>query len=175
MDKKDYYNNCEKCGRRFAPVSSGCNYCNSCMQEFPCAMPACIKNKEPDCMAKAVIPSITVETADGITNLANCFVHVNENNTTYYIDDKHRPMITWAGPVEIEHYDYVANPLNLRSQTCYCLVAVRMTVGGTATAPIILPGEVYFDAKGKHHVMGFDFDAYVDAIETGLSSTEGPN
>jgi hypothetical protein len=50
-----------------------------------------------------------------------------------------------------------------------------MIIGGTATAPVIVPGEVYFDAKGKHHVMGFDFDAYVDAIETGLSDTEGSN
>ena len=65
-------------------------------------MPACIRNQQPDCLAKAVIPSITVETVDGLTNLANCFVHVTSTNTTYYIDDKHRPMIIWAGPVEVE-------------------------------------------------------------------------
>ena len=169
MDTKSYYDNCEKCGRRFAPVTPGCNYCNSCMQEFPCAMPACIKNKQPDCLAKAVIPAVTVEKADGITNLANCFVHVTENNTTYYIDDKHRPMITWAGPVDIEHYDYINNPLNLRSQTCFCLVSVRMTIGGTARAPLILPGEVYFDSQGHYHVVGFDIDAYIDIIENGLN------
>jgi hypothetical protein len=27
---------------------------------------------------------------------------VTSNNTTYYIDDKHRPIITWAGDVEVE-------------------------------------------------------------------------
>ena len=53
-------------------------------------------------MAKAVIPSITTETVDGITSLANCFVHVVNINTTFYIDDKHRPMITWAGDVEVD-------------------------------------------------------------------------
>lgn len=65
-------------------------------------MPACIRNKQPDCTAKAVIPSITVETVDGLTNLANCFVHVTSNNTTYYVDDKHRPMMVWAGDVEVD-------------------------------------------------------------------------
>lgn len=70
-------------------------------------------------MAKAVIPAVTVDTVDGITNLANCFVHVASINTTYYIDDKHRPMITWAGPLEVDNYDYATNPLGLRSQTVY--------------------------------------------------------
>lgn len=173
MDKKDFYNDCEKCGRRFQPVTPGCNYCDSCVQEFPCAMPACIKKQQPNCMAKAVIPSITVETPDGITNLANCFVHVTRTNTTYYIDDKHRPMITWAGPVDLDHYDYVNNPLGFRSQTCFCPVTVRMTLGGDVRPPIIVPGEVYFDSTGKYHVVGFDIDAYIDIIENGLSTTEG--
>lgn len=79
-----------------------CNYCNHNLSEYPCAMPACIRNKQPDCLAKAVIPSITVNTVDGITNLANCFVHVTDINTTYYVDDKHRPMIIWAGDVEVD-------------------------------------------------------------------------
>lgn len=105
-------------------------------------MPACIRNKQPDCLAKAVIPSVTVETTDGITNLANCFVHVTSINTTFYIDDKHRPMIIWAGPVEIENYNIVENELGLRSQTCY------------TTMPGV-PGlvEVYFDRQGIGHVM----------------------
>lgn len=161
MNTKDYYNNCEKCGRRFPTASQKCNYCDSCMQEFPHAMPACIKEKQPDCLAKAVIPSITVETADGITNLANCFVHVNATNTTYYIDDKHRLMITWAGPIEDEHYDYVSNPLDLRNQTCFCLVALRDTPDDQN--PIIVPGEVHFDSQGQYHIIGFDWDAYIDS------------
>ena len=79
-----------------------CNYNDCCFQEYKHSMPACIRNKQPDCLAKAVIPSVTVETTDGLTNLANCFVHVTSNNTTYYIDDKHRPMIIWSGNVEVE-------------------------------------------------------------------------
>ena len=91
-------------------------------------MPACIRNKQPDCTAQAVIPSITVETVDGITNLANCFVHVTSTNTTYYIDDKHRPMMIWAGPMEVDlpsdvqtQDDFVAflQTFDLRDQFLY--------------------------------------------------------
>lgn len=91
-------------------------------------MEACIRNQQPDCKAKAVIPSVTVETTDGLTNLANCFVHVTSINTTFYIDDKHRPMITWAGNVEVElPSDVTTNEelqefvrsFNLRSQSLY--------------------------------------------------------
>lgn len=67
----------------------------------------------------AVIPAITVEDVSGIKNIADCFVHVSNINTTFYIDDKHRMMITWAGPVEANGYDYENNPLNLRSQVVY--------------------------------------------------------
>ena len=130
------------CGRPFptAPENK-CNYNNCCMNEYKYTMPACIRNKQPDCTAQAVIPSITVETADGLTNLANCFVHVTNINTTFYIDDKHRPMIVWAGPAEIANYDIEANGLNLRSQTCYT------TVNNVYT-------EVYFDKQGVGHIMG---------------------
>ena len=51
--------------------------------------------------------------------LADCFVHVNVNNTTYYIDDKGRTTIVWAGPVEASGYDYQNNPKGLRSQVVY--------------------------------------------------------
>ena len=67
----------------------------------------------------AVIPSVTVESKENLKDLADCFVHVTNINTTFYIDDKHRVMITWAGPVEIDDYDYQNNPLGLRSQTVY--------------------------------------------------------
>lgn len=68
------------------------------------------------CPHEAVIPVITVDTADGIKNIAGCFVHVMQNNTTYYIDDKSRIITTWSGPVEYDDYDYANNPFNLRSQ-----------------------------------------------------------
>lgn len=72
------------------------------MNEYAYKQKACIRNKQPDCKSQAVIPSITVETADGINNLANCFVHVSNINTTFYIDEKHRPLIVWAGDVEVD-------------------------------------------------------------------------
>ena len=78
-----------------------------------------IRPGEPKCPFKAVIPSLTVENVSNIKELADCFVHVSDINTTFYIDDKHRMMITWAGPVEIDNYDYENNPLGLRSQTVY--------------------------------------------------------
>lgn len=118
-----------------------CNYNDCCLNEYNYKMPACIRNKQPDCTAQAVIPSITVETADGLTNLANCFAHVTSTNTTFYIDDKHRPMIIWAGPVEVKNYNIVKNELGLRSQTCY-------------TEIDDIYSEVYFDRQGFPHVMG---------------------
>lgn len=102
MNEKYNAPNSPCCGRRFSKAEPKCNYNSCCLDEYKYTMPACIRNKQPDCMAKAVIPSVTVETTDGITNLANCFVHVTSINTTFYIDDKHRPMIIWAGNVETE-------------------------------------------------------------------------
>lgn len=130
------------CGRPFptAPENK-CNYNDCCMNEYAYKQKACIREKQPDCETQAVIPSITVETVDGLTNLANCFVHVTSNNTTYYVDDKHRIMITWAGPVEAENYDIAENELNLRSQTCYT------DINGVYS-------EVYFDKTGTAHVIG---------------------
>lgn len=122
-------------------MKPGCNFCDSCFEEYKYTMPACIRNQAPDCKAKAVIPSITVQTVDGITDLANCFVHVTNINTTFYVDDKHRVMITWAGPVEIAAYDIETNALNLRSQTCYT------TISG-------IYSEVYFDKQGEAHIIG---------------------
>jgi hypothetical protein len=65
---------------------------------------------------QAVIPSVVVESVSNLKNLADCFVHVANINTTFYIDDKHRATITWAGPVEYDNYDLDANTLGLRSQ-----------------------------------------------------------
>ena len=146
MEKEKYSPYSQCCGRpmHYAPKPK-CNYNSCCLNEYHYTMPACIRNKQPDCLAKAVIPSITVETTDGITNLANCFVHVTGINTTFYIDDKHRPMIIWAGPVEIDAYDIEANELGLRSQTCY-----------TTLPGVVGLVEVYFDRLGVGHVMGME-------------------
>lgn len=141
-DTNNSNNTCGTCGRPFPQTTnSKCNYNNCCLSEYKYTMPACIKKKEPDCMAKAVIPAITVDSVDGITNLANCFVHVTSINTTYYIDDKHRPMLVWAGPIEIDAYDIEANELGLRSQTLYTKINDVFT-------------EVYFDRSGTAHIIG---------------------
>lgn len=130
------------CGRNF-PVApeTKCKFNDCCLSETcGCAL-GCIKKDADPCKAKAVIPSITTDTVAGITNLANCFVHVTSINTTFYIDDKHRPMIIWAGPVEVTNYDITANELSLRSQTLY-------------TAINNVYSEVYFDKQGVGHIIG---------------------
>lgn len=76
----------------------------------------CIRQIEPSCPYEAVIPTLTVEDKSNIKDLADCFVHVSNINTTFYIDDKHRMIVTWAGPVEYDNYDLDTNSLGLRSQ-----------------------------------------------------------
>lgn len=102
MDKKDYYNQCEKCGRPFPKGETKPCSCKFGLGEYRLNVKGCIRNKNPECPYNAVIASVTVETIDGIKNLADCFVHVVDINTTFYIDDKHRPIIIWAGPLEVE-------------------------------------------------------------------------
>lgn len=154
-EKYSPYSQC--CGRpmNYAPKPK-CNYNSCCLNEYHYTMPACIRNKQPDCTAKAVIPSITVETTDGITNLANCFVHVTSINTTFYIDDKHRPMIIWAGPVEVdlpadvqteEQWKEFIESHNLKSQFLY----VKFTDTDTHKKMI---DSIYFDRTGTHYFAG---------------------
>lgn len=108
---------CNKCGRPMQYATEPkCNYCDSCMNEYCGCKLGRIKEIEPTCDSTAVIPSVTVESVEGITNLANCLVHVNDINTTFYVDDKHRVMITWAGPVDIPGYDMANNPNGYRDQ-----------------------------------------------------------
>lgn len=80
------------------------------------------------CPMQAVIPSLVVKTADGIKNVSGCFVHVMQNNTTYYVDDKHRIITVWAGPVFYDNYDYENNPLELRGQVVYDFANNRMII-----------------------------------------------
>lgn len=129
------------CGRPMEYAKPGCKFNNDCLSETCGCTLGRIKKDADSCKACAVIPALTVDTVSGITNLANCFVHVTSTNTTFYIDDKHRPMIIWAGPVEISNYDISANEFNLRSQTCY-------------TAVNGVYSEVYFDKQGVAHIIG---------------------
>lgn len=119
---KDSYTPCTKCGRPMRYCKGECcgkkpEGCDC--REYGCKHNACIREKNPDCPYEAVIPSVTVETINNLKDLADCFVHVEDINTTFYIDDKHRIMVTWAGLVSADDYDFDANPLNVRSQIIY--------------------------------------------------------
>lgn len=157
------------CGRPFptAPANK-CNYNNCCMNEYRHKMPACIRNKQPDCTAQAVIPSITVETVDGLTNLANCFVHVTSINTTFYIDDKHRPMIIWAGNAEVslpetvqtgEEWEEFVTSFHLKEQFLY----IKWYDNDNSKNMI---NAFYFDKTGKIYFAG-EFEEII--IGGGLS------
>ena len=74
------------------------------------------RGADPQCPPVAVIPVLEVLTRENLKDLSACLVHVDENNTTYYIDHQHRIIQVWAGPVEVDDYDYQNNPLGLRSQ-----------------------------------------------------------
>lgn len=117
-DKESYYRTCESCGRPMAYCKGQC--CGqpkgcSC-QEYGPMKAGCLREIEPSCPYQAVIPTLTVEDKSNLKDLADCFVHVSNINTTFYIDDKHRTIVTWAGPVEYDNYDLDANSLGLRSQ-----------------------------------------------------------
>lgn len=128
MNKKDYYENCQKCGRSFPKAVEkpcGCG-CKAGIAEYGHKVSGCIRNKNPECPMNAVIPAVTVENISGIKNLRDCFVHVTSINTTFYVDDKGRMMVTWAGPIEIRvtedtdvealRHDLVENAGGYRSQ-----------------------------------------------------------
>ena len=115
---------CTACGRPWVVCKGECGCKKSCCNnvnfcEYGSKVSGCLRGVEPSCPMQAVIPSVVVDDVSGLKNLADCFVHVTSINTTFYIDDKHRTMITWAGPVEVDNYDYRNNPLGLRSQTVY--------------------------------------------------------
>ena len=86
-----HYTTKPKCGQ---------NHC--CFNEYNYKMNACIRKQQPDCSAQAVIPAVTVETVSCLADYINCFVHVTSNNTTYYVNEKGAPIITWKGDVEAQ-------------------------------------------------------------------------
>ncbi len=155
----DRYNapNSSCCGRPFRYTTEPkCNWsCGSTTECCGCTLGRIKKNADP-CKSCAFIPALTVETVDGITNLANCFVHVASINTTFYIDDKHRPMITWAGPVEAdvpetittdEEFMAFVKTFNLHSQYLYA----RYYSNDTSSYGIMA---IYFDKNGKPYWAG---------------------
>lgn len=167
MDNKDYYEQCEKCGRPF-PKKTGCGCsCKFGLGEYRYKVKGCIRNKNPECPYNCVIASVTIETIDGITNLADCFVHVTNINTTFYIDDKHRITTIWAGPVEMpwpvfdtpeeETQFLIDNELGLRSQFLY-LSNIDTTV--TPNRKVIV--SFYYDKTGKVYYAG-EFEEITEA------------
>lgn len=140
---------CSSCGRPWAicKQDGGCN-CNKCGDikfcEYGRMANGCIREKQPGCPMQAVIPSVTVESIEGIKNLADCLVHVADINTTFYIDDKHRPIITWAGVVNVTGYDFENNPLGLRNQ---------LAVDPTANVAVLYDaqGEAIYFPVGEEH------------------------
>lgn len=109
--------------------------------EYGNVVPGQFKPGAPKCPFIATIPTLVVETVAGIKGLANCLVHVANINTTYYIDDKHRITITWAGPVEADNYDYEANPLNLRSQEVWDFANSRIIRYNATGQYLVFAGE----------------------------------
>lgn len=73
----------------------------------------------PDCPVLAEIPVRNVDNPINLKGLRNCFVHVNSTNQTYYIDDQYHRILTWAGPVFYNDYDFRANPLKIVGSTVY--------------------------------------------------------
>ena len=118
----------------------------------------------PECPYQAIIPSVTVETVSNLGDLADCFVHVININTTFYIDDKHRITLIWAGPVEMdwpadltpeEATQYlIDNHLGLRSQHLY----LKGVDSGTQTTQI---DTFYYDKTGKAYYSG----SYKEIVE----------
>lgn len=121
MNDNEYYKSCDHCGRPMVYCKGQCcGKTQGCQcKEYGPKVCGAIRPGEPKCPYQAVIPSLTVESVSNLKDLADCFVHVSDINTTFYIDDKHRIMTTWAGLVSVEDYDFEANPLNLRSQIAY--------------------------------------------------------
>lgn len=136
MNNDNLQTQCNSCGRPMAYCScGGCNKCSGIkFCEYGEKKCGCIRNQKPECPYTAVIPSVTVEDVSNIKDLADCFVHVSSINTTFYIDDKHRIMTIWQGPVEIKDYDVEENPLNLRGQMMFDYDNNRI---------------VYFDKQGR--------------------------
>ena len=103
---------------------------NEGMEKSDCLrkVPGCVRVQQPKCPFIAVIPSVTIEDISGIKELADCFVHVTNINTTFYIDDKHHVTTVWQGPVETtvpedvqteEQFTEFIKSFGLRSQYLY--------------------------------------------------------
>ena len=79
---------CGKCPDCREMIDSGAEYCKRVIGN--------IVETDDSCAAQATIPIYEVESVSDVRKIANGFVHVAENDTTYYVDDKHRILTTWS-------------------------------------------------------------------------------
>lgn len=130
MNNDETYTPCTSCGRPMAYCKGQCcGKTKGCQcQEYGPKVCGAIRPGEPHCPYQAVIPSLTVESVSNLKDLADCFVHVSNINTTFYIDDKHRITTIWAGPVEAdlpesvdtqEEFEEFVKSFDLHSQYLY--------------------------------------------------------
>lgn len=187
MDKKncgDYEVTCSSCGRPWAVCKEkgGCSKCGDVrFCEYGRKASGCIREKQPGCPMQAVIPSVTVDTVNGIKGLSDCLVHVADINTTYYIDDQHRLLTTWGGPVSVYDYDFDENPLNLRNQMAYDtannILAIYDKAGVAYKVPISNLDNDYNVMVNKPQINGHELIGNKTSTELGLQSelTAGAN
>lgn len=77
----------------------------------------------PICHRSVPCPNVIwAQSIEAVKQEANAFVFVEPTNTVYYIDSSHKITTLFSGDVYIGGYNYIENPLNLRSQTCYDFV-----------------------------------------------------
>lgn len=116
-------------------------------KEYCGKVPTCFEKRAPFCPAVAVIPTTTVESKTGVQGLANCLVRVTENNTTYYVDDKHRVTTVCANPVTKNGYDFENNPDRFRNQIVFDLANQKAAYySAEGDMYLIAPGHPSFDS-----------------------------
>ena len=121
-----------------------CN-CGTHPKEYDYTLPGCFRNdKAKNCLVRAIIGNRVVENTTDLKCLKDELVHVNNTNTTYYMDGQGSPMLIWAGTVETPLYNLDENKFNLRAQW---LKTTRM-VGDDATEVIF----VYYDKDQNYYI-----------------------
>lgn len=104
-------------------------------------MPAHIRKwAPPQCPVKAVIPLVEVATPENLKTLSNCFAYVQSTNTTFYIDNQHKFIMCWAGPIFADNYDYTTNPLGIHGQFVPDFANSQLIVYNEAGEYLILNG-----------------------------------
>lgn len=142
---------CSSCGRSW-PINTCPAQC-SCginLRNYDYTLPACVRNKKPECTKKAIIASTTVETTSKMEGIRDAFVHVTENNTTYYLDSCGNPIITWAGPIDMPRYDVDNNPFGYKKQLLHTVRTTTDPSTGEETDDDVV---VYYDSRGDAHVL----------------------